>query len=96
MQYLKACCELCELRRKDSLCLVIVFDVQHKVFFSTLSLLQDSCLAQADLPYTAVTYFRVTVADTVNVRVQFQNLPEKIGYIHCLPLINEVGKTDNI
>lgn len=75
---------------------MIVFDVQHKVFFSTLSLLQDSCLAQADLPYTAVMYLRVTVADTVNVRIQFQSLSEKIDYIHCLPLINEVGKTDNI
>lgn len=40
---------------------MVVFDV---VFFSTLSLLQDSCLAQADLPYVTVRYFRITVADT--------------------------------
>ena len=29
------------------------------------------------------------------MHIQFQNLTEKIDYIHCLPLINEVGKTDN-
>lgn len=40
-------------------------NIRCKVFFSTLSLLQDGSLAQADLPYTAVMYFRVTVADAV-------------------------------
>lgn len=70
--------------------MVVGFDVRHKVFF-VLSLLHDSCLAQADLPYAAVTYFRVTLTDSV----RFQHLAEKIDYIYCLPLTNEVGKTDN-